>query len=72
MEHLPMKDLGGMASKAQVKAVILYHFVGAGNGERLFDGVKDYFPGPVFAGEDLAGYCLGAFSPSSVRSRMNR
>jgi len=59
MEHLPMKDLGEMASKSRVRAVILHHFVGAGSGERFVAGVKEYFQGPVFAGEDLARYCLG-------------
>lgn len=59
MEHLPMKDLGEMATKAQVKAVLMIHFVGAGNGERFVAGVKQYYSGPVFAGEDLARYCLG-------------
>ena len=59
MEHLPMKDLGEMATKAHVKAVLMIHFVGAGSGEQFVDGVKKYYSGPVFAGEDLARYCLG-------------
>lgn len=59
MEHLPMKDLGEMATKAQVKAVLMIHFVGAGSGEQFVAGVKKYYSGPVFAGEDLARYCLG-------------
>lgn len=60
MEHLPMKDLGEMATKAEVKAVLMIHFVGAGSGEQFVSGVKKYYSGPVFAGEDLARYCLGA------------
>ena len=58
-EHLPMKTVGELASKAQVKAVILYHFVGGEDGPRFAAGVKQYYSGPVFAGEDLARYCLG-------------
>jgi ribonuclease BN (tRNA processing enzyme) len=58
-EHLPMKAVGELAAKAQVKAVILYHFVGGEDGERFVAGVKETYSGPVFAGEDLARYCLG-------------
>ncbi len=57
-EHLPMKAVGELASQAQVKAVILYHFVGGDDGPRFAAGVKQYYSGPVFAGEDLARYCL--------------
>jgi ribonuclease BN (tRNA processing enzyme) len=63
MEHLPMKDVGEMASKAQVKAVILHHFVGGEDGERFAAGVKQYYSGPVFAGEDLARYCSSTATP---------
>lgn len=59
MEHLPMKDLGEMATKAGVKAVLMHHFVGAGSGQQFVDGVKKYYSGPVFAGADLQRYCLG-------------
>jgi ribonuclease BN (tRNA processing enzyme) len=59
MEHLPMKDLGEMATKAHVKAVLMHHFVGAGSGQQFVDGVKKYYSGPVFAGADLRRYCLG-------------
>ena len=60
LEHLPMKAVGELATAARVKAVILYHFVGVGNGEKFVTGVKKYYSGPVFAGEDLARYCLSA------------
>jgi ribonuclease BN (tRNA processing enzyme) len=60
MEHLPMKDLGEMATKAQVKAVLMHHFVPANHTERFVAGVKKYYSGPVYAGEDLARYCLGS------------
>jgi ribonuclease BN (tRNA processing enzyme) len=60
MEHLPTKAVGELASKAKVKAVILHHFVGGDGGQRFVAGVKQYYSGPVFAGEDLARYCLTA------------
>jgi ribonuclease BN (tRNA processing enzyme) len=66
MEHLPMKDLGEMASKARVKSVIMTHFVGAGSGEQFVAGVKKYYSGPVFAGEDLARYCVGTSDASGA------
>jgi ribonuclease BN (tRNA processing enzyme) len=59
-EHLPMKAVGELASKAQAKAVILYHFVGGEDGARFAAGVRRYYSGPVFAGKDLARYCLAA------------
>ncbi|MGA8438400.1 MAG: MBL fold metallo-hydrolase [Candidatus Sulfotelmatobacter sp.] len=59
-EHLPMKAVGEWASKAQVKALILYHFVGGEDGARFAAGVRHYYSGPVFAGEDLVRYCLVA------------
>jgi len=59
MEHLPVEDLGKMAAKAQVKAVVMHHFVPATHTERFVEGVKKYYSGPVYAGEDLQRYCLG-------------
>lgn len=64
MEHLPMKAVGELASEAKVKAVILDHFVGGLDGQRFLAGVKEYYSGPVFAGEDLARYCLAADTAS--------
>jgi ribonuclease BN (tRNA processing enzyme) len=58
-EHLPMKDLGQMASNAQVKSVVLDHFSPVQDPAIFVSGVKKYFSGPVFAAEDLALYCLG-------------
>jgi ribonuclease BN (tRNA processing enzyme) len=57
-EHLTMKGVGELASKAQVKAVILYHIIGGEDGAQFVSGVEKYYSGPVFAGEDLARYCL--------------
>jgi ribonuclease BN (tRNA processing enzyme) len=64
IEHLPMKAVGELASKANVKAVILDHYVGGDDAERFTAGVKAFYSGPVFAGEDLARYCLAAGIPS--------
>jgi ribonuclease BN (tRNA processing enzyme) len=66
-EHLPMQAVGQLASRATVKAVILNHFLGGQDGERFAAGVRKYYSGPVFAGEDLARYCLVA----AVASRGN-
>lgn len=57
-EHLPMQAVGQLASNAKVKAVILDHFLGGNDGEHFVAGVKAYYSGPVFAGADLARYCL--------------
>lgn len=59
-EHLTPEEVGKMASQAQVKAVLLYHFVLSGHPEGVVSGVRKFFAGPVFAGEDLARYCLSA------------
>lgn len=59
MEHLPVEDLGKMAAKAQVKAVVMHHFVPANHTERFVEGVKKYYSGLVYAGADLQRYCLG-------------
>jgi ribonuclease BN (tRNA processing enzyme) len=59
-EHLPMKDLGEMATKAHVKSLVLDHYVPVQDPAIFVSGVKKYFSGPMLAGEDLAQYCLGA------------
>ena len=66
MEHLTMREVGEMATRAQVKSVILYHFVGGMDGPRFVSGVKKYYSGPVYAGEDLARYCLGTSNGSGA------
>lgn len=65
-EHLPMKDLGEMAANARAKAVLMTHLVGAGTGEDFVAGVKKYYSGPVYAGKDLARYCLGVPATSGA------
>ena len=56
-EHLSTKDVGEMATEAQVKSVVLYHLIGQPV-EKIIGGVKEYYSGPVFAGSDLERYCL--------------
>jgi ribonuclease BN (tRNA processing enzyme) len=64
VEHLPTNAVGELASRANVKAVILDHFVGGSDGRRFAAEVGKYYAGPVFAGDDLAHYCLApAASP---------
>jgi ribonuclease BN (tRNA processing enzyme) len=63
-EHLSTQAVGELASKAQVKALILYHFVGGTDTARFVTQVRQYYAGPVFASEDLARYCLTPKSAS--------
>lgn len=65
-EHLPFKAVGEMATRAGVRAVILDHYVGGLNGERFAAGVKEFYSGPLFVGEDLARYCMVADSASGA------
>lgn len=60
-EHLDAQTVGELASKAQVKLVVLYHYNPADQADvaAFVSGVKKYFPGPVFAPADLDRYCLG-------------
>jgi ribonuclease BN (tRNA processing enzyme) len=58
-EHLPMDSLGALATRAHVKAVLLHHYVPPEDTATYVAGVKRTYTGPVFAGEDLARYCLG-------------
>ena len=57
LEHLDLKEVGELASKAQVKSVLLYHF-SPKNPEAFVMEVKKYFSGHVFATSDLNWYCL--------------
>jgi ribonuclease BN (tRNA processing enzyme) len=62
VEHLDASEIGHLAAKAQVKAVLLYHYVPENKSDQLayVTGVRTSFSGPVFAPDDLDGYCLGA------------
>ncbi len=69
-EHLDIKDVGQMAARAGVKAVLLYHWDPSDPAAYLA-GVAKYFPGAVFGTEDLQRYCLGA-SASGPGSGLHR
>ncbi|HEV2616990.1 MAG TPA: MBL fold metallo-hydrolase [Candidatus Acidoferrales bacterium] len=55
--HLDEEQVGEMASKTRVKAVVLYHYDPIDPAEHVAK-VKKYFSGPVFASADLNRYCL--------------
>ncbi len=55
--HLDEKEIGELATKAQVKSVLLHHF-DPQDPAAYVAGVKQYYSGPVFAGADLERYCL--------------
>jgi ribonuclease BN (tRNA processing enzyme) len=56
-EHLDVEEVGEIASKAQVKSVVLYHWSAEDSAARI-SGVKKHFSGPVFAGADFDRYCF--------------
>ena len=59
VEHLTMRAVGELATRAQVKAVLLHHYVPPEDAATYVAGVKRFYAGPIFTGEDLARYCLG-------------
>jgi ribonuclease BN (tRNA processing enzyme) len=62
VEHLDTSAIGHLAAKAQVKAVLLYHYVPENKADQVayVTGVRTSFSGPVFTPDDLDSYCLGA------------
>jgi ribonuclease BN (tRNA processing enzyme) len=60
VEHLDTDEIGRMATQAQVKAVLLYHYVPENKADQAayVTGVRTSFSGPVFAPDDLDRYCL--------------
>lgn len=56
-EHLGEEEVGKLASNAQVKSVVLYHYDPA-DPAAYVASVKKHFSGPVFASADLDRYCL--------------
>jgi len=62
VEHLDTHEVGQLAAKAEVKAVLLDHYVPQNKAEQAADvtSVRSSFSGPVFAPDDLDRYCLGA------------
>jgi len=57
-EHINETEVGEMATKAQVKSVVLYHYDPADPAAHVAK-VKEHFSGPVFASGDLDRYCVG-------------
>ena len=68
-EHLDEEEVGDMASKAQVKSVVLYHYNPADPAAEVAQ-VKKRFAGPVFASADLDRYCLGSSDGESKNDRV--
>ena len=62
VEHLDTHEIGHLAAKARVKAVLLYHYVPENKADQAayVTGVRTSFSGPVFAPDDLDRYCLRA------------
>jgi ribonuclease BN (tRNA processing enzyme) len=63
-EHIDEAAIGDVATKAQVKSVILNHYDPV-NPASYVDKVKEHFAGPVFASADLDRYCIGPIRKSS-------
>ncbi|WHZ19562.1 MAG: hypothetical protein OJF55_001711 [Rhodanobacteraceae bacterium] len=61
-EHLDTGGIGALATKAGVKAVMLYHYDPIDNADQAAyaSGVKRHFAGAVFAPDDLGRYCMVA------------
>jgi ribonuclease BN (tRNA processing enzyme) len=59
VELLDLQEVGEIASSAHVGSVVLNHFDPTVKDPAAYvAGVKRFFSGPVFAGADLAAYCL--------------
>lgn len=63
-EHIDEAEVGNMATQAQVKSVVLYHYSPL-NTAAYVAKVKEHFSGPVFAPADLDHYCIGQPDKSS-------
>jgi ribonuclease BN (tRNA processing enzyme) len=63
-EHIDEAEVGDMATKAQVKSVVLYHYDPVNPAAHVAK-VKEHFSGPVFAAADLDCYCIGQTNKSS-------
>jgi ribonuclease BN (tRNA processing enzyme) len=69
-EHLTEDSLGELASKAQVKSVLFYHYDPQNKAEQQarVTGVKKHFHGQVLAPEDLDRFCLSGNQASAPNS----
>jgi ribonuclease BN (tRNA processing enzyme) len=70
-EHLDTAEIGQIAANAGAKAVALYHYDPADEADQAayVSGVRKYFPGPVFAPNDLDRYCLSSGAISRCAGR---
>lgn len=61
-EHLDAAEVGDLASKAGVKAVVIYHYSPKDKADQAkwIAEVKSLFAGPVYAADDLARYCISS------------
>jgi len=73
-EHLTTDSLGELASKAQVKAVVFYHYDPGSKTEQqaLVTSVKKYFDGPVLAPVDLDRFCLSGNEGQAAKARFSQ
>lgn len=69
-EHLDTDNIGALATKAGVKAVMLYHYDPKDEADQAAyeSGVKKHFAGTVFAPDDLDRYCMVAGIAGPCRS----
>ena len=72
-EHLDAERIGRLASKAGVKAVLLYHYDPADDADRAryVSEVKERFDGPVFAPDDLDRFCMRTGVIRACRPRLH-
>jgi ribonuclease BN (tRNA processing enzyme) len=70
-EHLTVDSLGELASKAQVKSVLFYHYDPQDKAEKQarVAEMKRYFHGPVLAPMDLDRFCLSQDETRSEKSK---
>lgn len=71
--HLDSNSVGQLATKAQVKSVVLYHYNPLDKSDQAayMSGVKKYFSGPVFGPDDLDRYCLDARANGGTASPLH-
>ena len=69
-EHLTVDSLGELASKAQVRSLLFYHYNPPNKAEQeaLVAAVKKYFHGPVLAPMDLDRFCLSKDEAQSEKA----
>ena len=66
-----MDSLGELASKAQVRSVLFYHYDPQNKAalDALVAGMKKYFHGPVLTPMDLGRFCLSKDEAQAGRTK---